>query len=112
MVLSFHVDDLLTAGSSMSSVDKLKHDWTFQFDIEACGEVEICLRLEISRNRNIHVLAIAQEKYTFKFLNCVGAAGCTSASTQIVSQIEEEMLLSDLNDSTLYRQAIKTLMFL
>lgn len=60
----------------------------------------------------MRVIAVPQEKYTLKVLDRFNIADRKSASTPMVSQIEQKRLQPDSLDSTVYRQIIKSLILL
>lgn len=80
--------------------------------MEDCEEAKMCLGLEKSRKRSKRILTITQENYASKILDCFGLTFCKSAPTPMAYQLEGEIINAEQFDSTKYRQATGSSMYL
>lgn len=112
LLISLYVDDLLIGGTHLEDVVWLKGEMCKRFEMKDCGEAQVCLGLEISRQRAEKVLNLGQSRYAEKVLARFGMANCKPVSTPMDVQVDSSMLNTDECDPTLYRQAIGSLMYL
>ncbi len=77
--------------------------------MEDCGEADICLGLEIRRDRSKKLLHLSQKSYAEKILLRFGMED----SKQVVTPMDGQILQSDIEgapfDSSKYRQAVGSL---
>jgi len=112
VIIALYVDDLLISGSSLGEVQWLKTEMERRFEMQDCGEAKLCLGLEIVRNRSARTLVLHQELYANKVLDRFGMHESRPVSTPMAVQIDASMLESEPISTTLYRQAIGSLMYL
>lgn len=112
MIVSLYVDDLLIAGNSPQLAIEVKNALCARFEMEDCGEAKLRLGIEISRSRSARTLKIGEKNYISKILSRFKMEDCKSAPTPISNQIDEKVLKTEFFNSTTYRQAIGSLMYL
>lgn len=111
-MISLYVNNPLIDGNSYQSVVHVKNALCARFETEDCREAEICLRVEISRNRFAQKLNIGQEKYISKVLSRFRIEDFKSAPTLISNQIDEVVHKTKPFNSTTYNLVMRNFMFL
>ena len=115
-MIILYVDDLLVARSKREEVDSIKDEFKKQFKMKDLGEAKEFLGMEISRDRSECTLSLCQNKYTDKILDRFGMMDCKPCETPM--EVSSSKVIVDasstdsLIDSTLYRQAIGSLIYL
>ena len=115
-LIVLYVDDLLVAGSSRTTVDRIKDEFKSRYKMKDLGEASEFLSISINRNRSKRTLHITQTCYTDKILerfNMVDAnPTCTPMEVNSPhlesSDLDPEQPAHDVP----YRQAIGCLMYL
>jgi len=64
--LLLYVDDMLIASRSKSTIDALKRDLSSEFEMKDLGEVRKVLGMEITRDRRVGRVSLAQKGYLKK----------------------------------------------
>jgi len=66
--LLLYVDDMLIASKSRSVIDKLKKDFSFEFEMKDLGEAKKVPGMEIERDRRSDKVSLTQKGYLHKVL--------------------------------------------
>ena len=66
--LLLYVNDMLIASKSRSTIDKLKKDLSFEFEMKDLGEAKKVLGMEIERDRKDSKVSLTQKEYLKKVL--------------------------------------------
>eukprot|EP00171_Calliarthron_tuberculosum_P023718 IDg23718t1 len=111
-LISLYVDDLLIACDDLEMLTSLKVSLSKRFEMTDCGEANVCLGLEIRRDRTKKTLHVSQTSYISKILERFGMTMCKPVVTLMDSQIQQSDLDSDPVDNTLYRSCIGSAMYL
>ncbi len=80
--------------------------------MEDCGEASVCLGLETRRDRTKKTLHLSQSRYAEKVLERFGMTLSKPVVTRMEKQLEQQDIEGEQIDTSLYRQAIKSLMYL
>ena len=117
MLVALYVDDLLIAGNDMSAISWIKGELRKLFEMKDLGESQVCLGLEINRDRSSRTLHLSQAGY----INTILHRFAMQSSKPVPTPMESSFITHSWNidDSTHahagdvpYRQAIGSLMFL
>ncbi len=117
MIIALYVDDLPIAGNDTVAISWMKGELRKRFEMKDLGEVQICLGLEISRDRSNRTLRLSQDRYTESILERLGMQNAKPVATPMESGFNN-IRWSDPDPSyevakdVSYRQAIGCLMFL
>ena len=112
IIIALYVDDILLASSSRDMLDELKAEFSKRFEMKDCGRVRVCLGLEIARNTSKGLLHLNQSRYAEKVLERFGMENASPVVTPMQAQISVADTETEPIDSTLYRRAIGSLMYL
>ena len=112
MIIALYVDDLLLASSSRDLLDELKEEFCKRFEMKDCGRARVCLGLEIVRDPSRGLLHLNQTRYAEKVLERFGMENSSPVTTPMQAQISIGDTETEAIDSTLYRKAIGSLMYL
>ena len=112
IVIALYVDDLLIASSSRDMLNELKAEFSRRFEMKDCGKARVCLGLEIVRDSPRGLLHLNQTRYAEKVLERFGMENSSPAATPMQAQISISDTETEAIDSTLYRKAIGSLMYL
>ena len=112
VIITLYVDDLLMASSNRRLLDWLKGEFNKRFSMKDCGEAKVCLGLEIVRSSSRGTLHLSQSRYVHKVLERFGMLDSSPVVTPMESQISPADLEGEPIDSTLYRSAVGSLMYL
>jgi len=93
--LLLYVDDMLIASKSISAIDKLKKDFSFEFEMKDLGEAKKVLGMEIERDRRSGKVSLTQKGYLQKVLQRFNINGDTkSVSTQLAPHFKLKATMS------------------
>jgi Reverse transcriptase (RNA-dependent DNA polymerase) len=81
LFIALYVDDLLIACGDIAYLAEIKAALSQRFEMKDLGEAQMCLGLEISRNRKDEVLTLSQAKYISSVLSRYGVDGAYDAHT-------------------------------
>ena len=117
MLVALYVDDLLIAGNDMSAISWIKGELRKLFDMKDLGESQVCLGLEIRRDRSSRTLHLSQTSYISTILERFSMQNSKPVPTPMESSfITHSWNIQDsthaLAGEVPYRQAIGSLMFL
>eukprot|EP00171_Calliarthron_tuberculosum_P005492 IDg5492t1 len=112
VIITLYVDDLLIASNSLKAIGSIKIKFSSRFKMKDCGKAAVCLGLEIYNNPSRKTVFINQERYAEKVLERFGMLTSKPVVTPMEKQITIENTQGEKIDSTLYRQAIGSLMYL
>lgn len=112
VIITLCVDDLLMASSNRRLLDWLKGEFEKRFSMKDCGEAKVCPGLEIVRSSSRGTLHLSQSRYVRKELERFGMLDLSPVVTPMESQISPADLEGEPIDSTLYRSAVGSLMYL
>lgn len=112
--ITVYVDDLLIASNSKEGLNRTKKLLSNKFDMKDLGEASSCLGLDIRRNRKEGTLNLSQTIYGKRVLDRFGmkdSKGCnTPMCAKSIDTVRDES--SPLKNTTAYKQAIGSLMYL
>lgn len=112
IIIALYVDDILLASSSRDMLDELKAEFSKRFEMKDCGRARVCLGLEILRNPSKGLLHLNQSRYAEKVLERFGMENASPVVTPMQAQISVGDTETEPIDSTLYRKAIGSMMYL
>jgi len=112
VIIALYVDDLVLACSDRQLLDWLKEEFCKRFEMKDCGEVRVCLGLEIVRDTSKVTLHLSQQRYVDKVLERFDMTDAKPVVTPMHTQISAADIEGELVDSTLYRSAVGSLMYL
>lgn len=111
VVLTVYVDDLLIAASTMTAMEKTKALLSKRFEMKDLGDAKLILGMEITRNRVVGTLKLAQTKYAEKVLEKFKMAGCKTVATPMEVGLELVKNKDPVVNEP-YREAVGSLMYL
>jgi hypothetical protein len=110
VILLLYVDDLLLTGEE-SLIIQCKKELASEFDMKDLGLMHYYLGLQVWQKRG--EVFLGQGKYAVKILQKFGMMDCKSMDTPMTSNIIKVRDSNyDVVDPSLYRQLIRSLMFL
>jgi len=93
--LLLYVDDMLIASKSRATIDKLKKDLFFEFEMKDLGEAKKVLGMEIERDRRSCKVSLAQKGYLQMILQRFNINGDTkSVSTPLAPYFKLKAIIS------------------
>ena len=113
LMIALYVDDLLIAGSSITEVKTLKSKLSSRFEMKDMGAARVMLGLMITRDRATRRVFISQSEYARTVLERFGMEKSKPVATPMDKSYSiHEGTDSDPINTTQYRQAIGSLMYL
>ena len=117
MIIALYVDDLLLAGSNLNATLWMKGELNKRFEMKDLGEAQVCIGLEIRRNRVSGELWLGQLKYAASVLDRFNMSSSNPSLTPMEQHrtsigITSMAVAHDSPTNAPYRQAIGCLMFL
>ena len=117
IIIALYVDDLLLAGSNLNAILWVKGELNKRFEMKDLGEAQVCIGLEIRRNRDSGELWLGQQKYAASVLDRFNMLKCNPCLTPMEQQrtlpgTTSMAVVHDSSTNAPYRQAIGCLMFL
>ena len=118
MMIALYVDDLLLATKTKSQTTWIKNMLSDRFDMKDLGEAQVCLGLEIARDRKQKKLWLTQKSYMEKILNRFGMGECKPVATPMEEPKSPDERIEVISDQDVdaidvpYREAIGSLMYL
>ena len=115
MILALFVDDMIMAYDNKKFATEVKNALSENFKMKEMGELKYILGMQISRDRNNHLIYINQKQYITEILEKFSMSDCKPVSTpqeidNSLGKIEYEKLNEEMH--ALYREAVGKLMFL
>eukprot|EP00253_Pinus_taeda_P033639 PITA_33639 len=111
LILVLYVDDILITGSSASAIATVKRALHDRFLMTDMGPLHFFLGLEISQDAT--GIKLSQAKYARDLLERFHMTDCNPAPTPFLSRVRlEDGGDTPLIDSTLYRQLVRSLLYL
>ena len=111
-MIALYVDDLLIAATKNDIIGDLKVQLSSKFKMNDCGIASLCLGVEIEHNYKGDFITLSQKIYTAKVLERFGMQNSKPVSTPMDGQLTVDELNSEAIDTTVYRQALGSLMYL
>lgn len=111
IMTSLYIDDPLTVGLSIGLINTIKKEIISRFRMENCSEAKVCLGFEIARDRSKRLLTVTLSSHAEKISERFELLDCKPASSPRSAQVDDDALKTDSFDSTSYRQAIGSLMY-
>lgn len=112
IIITLYFDDLLIACSGKYLLESIKMQLSSRFKMKDCGKANVCLGLEIHNKPSQNLLHINQKRYAEKILHRFGMFDSRPVVTPMECQISQSDTENEKMDTTLYRQAIGSLMYL
>ncbi len=78
-------DDLLIAGNDTAAILWIKGELRKRFEMKDLGEAQVCLGLEISRDRANRTLRLLEDRYTESILERFGMQNARTVATPMES---------------------------
>jgi len=88
VMLLLYVDDVLTAGSNLKEINKLKKELSKEFEMKDLGPAKQIIGMIISRDRFKGTLRLSQEHYVHKILDHFRIGNATSRTTPLENHLK------------------------
>lgn len=110
-IVLVYVDDLIITGDHVEEIQQIRGNLSVRFQMKELGELNHFLGLEVERAKD--GLFLCQQKYAQDLLDKYGMLDCKPISTPMEVNIKLCATEGkDLDDSTMYRQLVGSLIYL
>lgn len=110
LIIIMYVDDLLIAGSKMSTINKLKSDLSARFEMSDCGVLKFFLGINL--NFCDAGLKLSQDVSIEKVLSKFGMLDCNPVKSPIEKGIQLTTNNENVNFDKPYRELLGSLMYI
>ena len=117
-IIDFHVDDLMIAAKSITTINEIKRALATRFEMTDGGELRFFLGIQVERDRAQRTLALSQGHFVEQILRRFQMQDCKPVSTPLDTSVKlqgtgtNDELTNKRIDPTFFRQIIGSLMYL
>jgi hypothetical protein len=83
IIIGLYVDDLVVTGQDLRAIHDLRDALNSVYKIKDCGEIGICIGVQVVRNRQEKSLQLSQFSYIQELLSKYGVTECNSPTFPI-----------------------------